>query len=48
MPDTLGQPSGVALYRAKDGGRDQLRVCAHVSENAKAAEDGDESADACP
>jgi predicted signal transduction protein with EAL and GGDEF domain len=46
----------VALYRAKDAGRDQVRLYAHASGNAKAAaeaaveaaEEGDESADACP
>jgi diguanylate cyclase (GGDEF)-like protein len=42
----------VALYRAKDAGRDQVRVYAHASGNAKAVakagEEGDESADACP
>ncbi len=38
----------VALYRAKDAGRDQVRVCAHASGNAKAAEEEDEATDACP
>jgi predicted signal transduction protein with EAL and GGDEF domain len=42
----------VALYRAKDAGRDQVRVYAHASGNAKAVvkagEEGDEPADACP
>jgi predicted signal transduction protein with EAL and GGDEF domain len=38
----------VALYRAKDAGRDQVRVYAHASGNAKAGEEGDEPADACP
>jgi len=38
----------VALYRAKDAGRDQVRVYAHASGNAQAAEGEDESADACP
>ena len=42
----------VALYRAKDAGRDRVRLYAHASGNAKAAaeaaEEGDESADACP
>jgi hypothetical protein len=36
------------LYWAKDAGRDQVRVYAHVSGNAKTAEEGDESADAYP
>jgi predicted signal transduction protein with EAL and GGDEF domain len=38
----------VALYRAKDAGRDRVRLYAHASGNAEAAEEGDESADACP
>jgi len=40
----------VALYRAKDAGRDQVRVYAHAPGNAKAeaAGEGDDSADACP
>jgi Diguanylate cyclase, GGDEF domain len=38
----------VALYRAKDAGRDQVRVYAHASGNATAAEEGDEATDACP
>jgi predicted signal transduction protein with EAL and GGDEF domain len=38
----------VALYRAKDAGRDQVRVYAHASGNANAGEEGDEPADACP
>jgi diguanylate cyclase (GGDEF)-like protein len=38
----------VALYRAKDAGRDQVRVYAHASGNAEAAEEEDEATDACP
>jgi predicted signal transduction protein with EAL and GGDEF domain len=38
----------VALYRAKDAGRDQVRVYAHAAGNAKAAETKDEATDACP
>ncbi len=38
----------VALYRAKDAGRDQVRVYAHASGNATAAEEEDEATDACP
>ena len=38
----------VALYRAKDAGRDQVRVYAHALGNAKAGGEGDEPADACP
>ena len=38
----------VALYRAKDAGRDQVRVYAHAAGNAKAAEAKDEATDACP
>ena len=38
----------VALYRAKDAGRDQVRVYAHASGNADAAEEEDEATDACP
>jgi predicted signal transduction protein with EAL and GGDEF domain len=42
----------VALYRAKDAGRDQVRLYARAPGNAKAAAEaageGDESADACP
>ena len=36
----------VALYRAKDAGRDQVRICAHPTGNA--AENKDEATDACP
>ena len=42
------QLTAEALYRAKDAGRDQVRVCAHASGNAKAAEEEDEATDACP
>jgi diguanylate cyclase (GGDEF)-like protein len=38
----------VALYKAKDAGRDQVRVFAHASGNAKAAKEKDEATDACP
>jgi len=38
----------VALYRAKDAGRDQVRVYAHAAGNAKAAETKDEATDAYP
>ena len=38
----------VALYRAKDAGRDQVRVYARASGNATAAGEGDEATDACP
>jgi diguanylate cyclase (GGDEF)-like protein len=40
----------VALYRAKDAGRDQVRVYAHLvaAGNAEAAEEEDEATDACP
>ena len=41
----------VALYKAKDAGRDQVRVYAHapVQVPAKASpEDGDDAADGCP
>jgi diguanylate cyclase (GGDEF)-like protein len=38
----------VALYRAKDAGRDQVRVYAHASGNAEAAEEEDEATDPCP
>ena len=37
-----------ALYRAKDAGRDQVRVYADAAGNAKAAETRDEATDACP
>ncbi|HYX59965.1 MAG TPA: GGDEF domain-containing protein [Streptosporangiaceae bacterium] len=36
----------VALYRAKDAGRDQVRIYAHATGNA--AENKDEATDACP
>jgi diguanylate cyclase (GGDEF)-like protein len=38
----------MALYKAKDAGRDQVRVYARASGNAKAAEEEDEATDACP
>ena len=38
----------VALYRAKDAGRDQVRLYARAPGNAEAAGEGDDSADACP
>ena len=38
----------VALYRAKDAGRDQVRVYAHAAGTAQAAETKDEATDACP
>jgi diguanylate cyclase (GGDEF)-like protein len=38
----------VALYRAKDAGRDQVRVYAHATGNAKPAQYGDEVTGACP
>ncbi len=38
----------VALYRAKDAGRDQVRVYAHASGKAALDKDGDEATDACP
>jgi hypothetical protein len=38
----------VALYRAKDVGRDQVRVYAHAAGNAQAAETKDQATDACP
>ena len=36
----------VALYRAKDAGRDQVRIYAHATGNA--TENKDEATDACP
>jgi predicted signal transduction protein with EAL and GGDEF domain len=36
----------VALYRAKDAGRDQVRIYARTAGNAK--ENKDEATDACP
>ena len=36
----------VALYRAKDAGRDQVRIYAHASGNS--TENKDEATDACP
>ena len=38
----------VALYRAKDAGRDQVRIYAHAAGNATAADNKDEATDACP
>ena len=38
----------MALYKAKDAGRDQVRVYARASGNAKAAEEEDEATDGCP
>ena len=38
----------MALYKAKDAGRDQVRVYAHASGNAKAAEEGDGASGGCP
>jgi len=38
----------VALYRAKDAGRDQVRVYAHATGSAKPAQHGDEATGACP
>jgi len=38
----------VALYRAKDAGRDQVRVYAQAARNAQAAEAEDKATDACP
>ncbi len=38
----------VALYRAKDLGRDQVRVYAHASGKAALDKEGDEATDACP
>ena len=36
----------VALYRAKDAGRDQVRIYAHATGNA--TENKDEATDVCP
>jgi diguanylate cyclase (GGDEF)-like protein len=38
----------VALYRAKDAGRDQVRVYARATGNATTTEQADEATDACP
>src|SRR5262249_43276612 len=38
----------MALYRAKDAGRDQVRVYAHATGSAKPAQHGDEATGACP
>ncbi len=38
----------VALYRAKDAGRDQVRVYAHSAGKAATSEHADEATDACP
>jgi len=38
----------VALYKAKDAGRDQVRLYANASGNANAAEEADETTDGCP
>ncbi len=38
----------MALYKAKDAGRDQVRVSAHASGKPKAAGEGDKATDACP
>jgi diguanylate cyclase (GGDEF)-like protein len=38
----------MALYRAKDAGRDQVRVYARASGKAKAAAEEDEATDPCP
>jgi diguanylate cyclase (GGDEF)-like protein len=38
----------VALYRAKDAGRDQVRVYARGTGNAATTEQADEATDACP
>ncbi|HEY0998808.1 MAG TPA: diguanylate cyclase [Streptosporangiaceae bacterium] len=38
--------SVAALYRAKDAGRDQVRIYAHATGNA--TENKDEATDACP
>jgi diguanylate cyclase (GGDEF)-like protein len=37
-----------ALYRAKDAGRDRVRVYAHASGKAEAHGEGDDATDACP
>jgi GGDEF domain-containing protein len=37
-----------ALYRAKDAGRDQVRVYARATGNATTTEQVDEATDACP
>ena len=38
----------VALYRAKDAGRDQVRVYARTTGNVTTTEQADEATDACP
>jgi predicted signal transduction protein with EAL and GGDEF domain len=38
----------VALYKAKDAGRDQVHVYAQVAPRAKADTKEDEATDACP
>ena len=38
----------VALYKAKDAGRDQVRVYAQAAERARADEEEDEATDGCP
>jgi hypothetical protein len=38
----------VALYRAKEAGRDRVDVYAHSAGKAAASEQADEATDACP
>jgi hypothetical protein len=38
----------VALYKAEDAGRDQVRVYARASGNTRAAGEADEATDECP